>query len=120
SFDQQLRKLAHFAGKSALDIDGLGMKTVKLLMEHELVSSADDFFELTKDELLQLPGFKEKSAQNLLDALLARREVPLDRLLVGLSLPHVGEETARAVARQMGSLERLMQASSDELAAIDG
>lgn len=120
SFDQQLRKLAHFAGKSALDIDGLGAKTVRLLMEHELVSSADELFELTKDELLALPGFKEKSAQNLLDALEARRQVPLDRFLVGLSLPHVGEETARVLAQWAGSIARLAHAKAEELEAIDG
>lgn len=120
SFEQTERKLAYFAGKSALDIDGLGTKTVKLLMEHELVSHADDFFDLTKDELLQLPGFKEKSAQNLIDAVDARKRVPLDRLLVGLSMPHVGEETARVLAQEFGTLDRLRAASKEAIAAVDG
>lgn len=120
SFDQQLRKLAHFAGKSALDIDGLGAKTVKLLMEHELVSNPDDLFDLTKDELLELPGFKEKSAQNLIDSLKERRQVPLERLLVGLSIPHVGEETARVIATHFGSLETLMAAAPEDFSGIRG
>lgn len=120
SFDQQLRKLAHFASKGALDIDGLGAKTMKLLMEHELVANPDDLFDLTKDELLALPGFKEKSAQNLIDALLERREVPFDRLLVALSIPHVGEETARLIAGHFGSLAALQEASPEEFAGIHG
>ena len=120
SFDQQLRKLAHFAGKSALDIDGLGAKTVKLLMEHELVANPDEFFDLTKDELFALPGFKEKSAQNLIDALNERKRVPLDRLLVGLSIPHVGEETAHVIAAHFGSLPALLSASPSDFSGVHG
>lgn len=120
SFDQQLRKLAHFASKSALDIDGLGAKTVKLLMEHELVANPDDFFDLTRDELLQLPGFKEKSADNLIEALNERRHVTLDRFLVALSIPHVGEETARVIAIHFGSLSRLTDVRSVEFSDIHG
>lgn len=120
SFDQQLRKLAYFAGKTALDIDGLGAKTVKLLMEHELVANPDDFFDLTKDELLELPGFKEKSAHNLIDALNNRKRISLDRLLVGLSIPHVGEETARVIAQHFGSLEALLAARPEDFAVVNG
>lgn len=120
SFDQQLRKLAHFAGRSALDIEGLGTKTVKLLMEHELVANADDFFDLTHDELLKLPGFKEKSAQNLIAALENKKHVPLDRLLVGLSLPHVGEETARLIAVHFGTLAALMDATPKHFSDMHG
>ncbi|HRH55250.1 MAG TPA: NAD-dependent DNA ligase LigA [Candidatus Paceibacterota bacterium] len=120
SFEQQVRKLAHFAGKSALDIDGLGMKTVKLLMEHELVANVDDLFDLTKDELLELPGFKEKSADNLLAALSDKKRVPLDRLLVGLSIPHVGEETARVIAMHFGTLAALRDASPKAFSDIHG
>lgn len=120
SFDQQYRKLAHFAGKSALDIDGLGAKTVQLLMEHELVADFDDFFELTYDEVLQLPGFKETSARNLMDAIDARRSIPLDRFLAGLSLPHVGEETAYLLATEFGTLAKLKGASLEALERVNG
>lgn len=120
SFDQTLRKLSYFAGKSALDIDGLGAKTVQLLMEHELVSTADDFFDLTEDELLKLPGFKEKSAQKLIAALRDKRSVPLDRLLVGLSIPHVGEETARLIAAEFGTLAALQNASRTDITEMYG
>ncbi len=120
SYGQQQRKLAHFAGKSALDIDGLGAKTVALLMEHELVAGFADFFELTRDELLALPGFKEKSADNLLSALVSVSPVPLERLLVGLSIPHVGTETAYVLSEHFGTLAALRTAPRAEIAAIAG
>ncbi|MBP7741629.1 MAG: NAD-dependent DNA ligase LigA [Candidatus Pacebacteria bacterium] len=120
SFIQQERKLAHFAGKSALDIDGCGKKTIALLMQHELVSDFDDLFELTYDELLQLPGFKETSARNLLEAIEERKSVSLARVLVGLSILHVGEETAYLLATHFKTLKELQAATRTELIAIDG
>ena len=69
SFEQQVRKLIHFAGKSALDISGCGRETVRTLMEQGLVSDFDDMFGLTKDELLALPGFEETKAENLINAI---------------------------------------------------
>ncbi len=120
SFEERLRKLAYFAGKSALDIEGLGHKTVQLLMEHELVSDYDDFFDLTKDELLALPGFKETSATNLIAAIAEKRRVALDRLLVGLSILHVGEETAHLLATEFGTLAKLQAAAVETLAETKG
>ncbi len=120
SFEQQGRKLAHFAGKSALDIDGCGKKTVALLMKHELVSEYDDLFELTYDELLLVPGFKDVSARNLIDAINERRSISLPRFLIGLSILHVGEETAHLLAGSFGTLEALRGASRAELVAING
>lgn len=120
SFPQQARKLIHFAGKSALDIDGMGRETVKLLMEHDLVSDFDDIFELTKDELLALPGFEETKAGNLAAAIESARRAPLDRLLIGLSIPHVGEETAYLLATHFGTLAALRSAREDELSRIPG
>lgn len=120
SFEQQARKLIHFAGKSALDVDGLGKETVRLLMEEQLVSDPDDFFELTKDELLQLEGFEELKAQNLLDGIEAAKKVPLDRLLIGLSIPHIGEENAFLLASKKKTIKDLAAASADDLSHIEG
>ena len=120
SFEQQARKLIHFAGKHALDIDGMGRETVRLLMEHELIADFDDIFELTKDELLALDGFEETKASKLIAAIRAAREVPLDRLLIGLSIPHVGEETAFLLATRLHSLAALSKAGESALSAIDG
>ncbi len=120
SYAQQELKIAHFVGKSALDIDGFGQKTVALLMEHELVSEFDDIFDLTYDELIALPGFKEVSARKLLAAIEKARTVSLDRLLVGLSIDHVGEETAFVLAQEFQNLHSLAGAHSADIASIKG
>jgi DNA ligase (NAD+) len=120
SFEQQARKLIHFAGKSALDIDGLGKETVRLLMGRGLVSDFDDFFELTKDELLALEGFEETKASKLIAAVRAARRAPLDRLLIGLGIPHVGEENAYLLASRFGTLAKLRSATEESLAAVPG
>ncbi|RYA47763.1 helix-hairpin-helix domain-containing protein, partial [Enterobacter cloacae complex sp. CH23B] len=116
SYTQVARTLAYFTGKSALDIDGMGRKTVELLMEHELISAFDDFFTLTRDELLALPGFKEKSVDKLIAAIEEGKRVPLDRLLVGLSILHVGEETAYVLAQRFRAITALRTATETDLA----
>lgn len=120
SFEQQARKLAHFAGKSALDITGMGKETVRLLMEAELVADFDDFFELTKDELLELEGFEETKATKLIKAAEDARKVPLDRFLIGLGIPHVGSENAYLLATHFGTLKELRAASEETLSHIEG
>lgn len=120
SFEIQARKLAHFAGKSALDITGMGSETVRTLMEHDLVSDFDDIFELTKDELLILEGFEEKKAAKLIEAIKSVATVPLDRVLIGLGIPHVGEENAYLLATRLGTLKRLAKATDNELSHIEG
>ncbi len=120
SFEQQSRKLIHFAGRSALDIEGLGRETVKLLLEQSLVSDFDDIFDLTKDELLGLEGFEEKKANNLIEAINAKKNIPLDRLLVGLSIPHIGDENALLLAQHWPTLEKLASADIEDLARVEG
>ncbi len=120
SYVEQSLKLAYFVGKSALDIEGFGKKTVELLMAHDLVSTYDDIFELTEDELAQLPGMGEVSAKNLLKAIDTARAVPFDRLLVGLSINHVGEETALLLARKFRHLHRLSQQGTEDLMQVEG
>ncbi|MBP6860135.1 MAG: NAD-dependent DNA ligase LigA [Candidatus Pacebacteria bacterium] len=120
SYGEQVLKLAHFVGKSALDIDGFGKKSIELLMQHELVSSYDDLFELTEDELSALPGMGEVSAKKLIDSIRNAKRVPFNRLLVGLSIPHVGEETALLLARKFRHLMRLSQQGTEDLMEVDG
>lgn len=120
SFEQQARRLIHFAGKGALDIGGMGRETVRILMEHNLISNFDDIFELTKDELLALEGFEEKKADNLIKAIIAAKKVPLDRLLIGCGIPHVGGETAYLLATHLNTLAALRAASEESLSNIDG
>ena len=120
SFEQQARRIIHFAGKSALDIEGMGKKTVRLLMEHNLISDFDDLFDLTKDELLGLEGFEETKAKNLIEAIETSEKVAFDRLLIGLGIPHVGEETAFLLAVHFRTLAALLAAREEVLVRIDG
>jgi DNA ligase (NAD+) len=120
SFEQQTRRLAHFAGKSALDISGMGKETVRTLMENSLISDFDDMFELTKEELLELEGFEETKATKLVKAIDVARRVPLDRLIIGLGIPHVGEENAYLLATHFGTLASLQAAGEDTLSRIEG
>jgi len=114
------QRLYYFASKKAFNIDGVGPKLIDLFLEYGLISSYADFFTLTAGDLRDLPGFKEKAAQNVIQAIAAARTVPLHRLLVGLSIENVGEETARLIAETFGSLDTIMCASQEEVAEIYG
>jgi DNA ligase (NAD+) len=84
------------------------------------VGTHEDLFTLKVGDIEGLPGFKEKSAQNIVDALERSKEMPLHRLLVGLSIDHIGEETARLIAEHFGSLEDIKDAKEEEIAEIHG
>lgn len=114
------RAIAHYVGRGAMDIDGLGEKIVAQLIDAELVADVADIYTLDKAALLGLEKFAEKKAQNLLDAIAASRQRPLERLLIGLSIRHIGEVAARDLARNFGSLEALMAAGVEELQQIEG
>jgi DNA ligase (NAD+) len=114
------KRLYHFVSKAALDIDGVGPRIIDALLDAGLVQTHEDIFTLEAGDVEELPGFKEKSAQNVVNAIAAAKEVPLHRLLVGLSIDHVGEETARLIADRFGSIEAVRKASAEEIAAIYG
>ncbi len=120
SYAQRLRRLYHFVGKHAFDIDGLGPRIVDLLVESDLVSTADDFFTLERGDLEGLPHFGERSAENLIAAIGRARAVELHRLLVALSIDHVGEETARVLASRFRTVEHIARASVNDLERVDG
>src|SRR5579883_711448 len=110
--------IRHFASKSALDIDGLGDKLVGQLVSRGLVRELDDLYRLTKKDLLGLERMADKSAQNVLEAIERSREAPLERVINGLGIRHVGEHTARQLALRFGSLAALMNASEEDLLGI--
>lgn len=110
----------HFVSKKALDIDGLGPEIVDLLLERGLISTPADLFRLSEGDLTGLPGFKEKAVRNLLRGIDHARETTLARLLTGLSIEHVGEETARDLALHFSTMEKLGGASREELEAVGG
>ncbi len=115
------RAFAYFLSKKALDVEGLGAKVAELLIDEGLVTTLDDLFDLTEADFLTLPGFAELSAKNAVDAIRkASRDVPLARFITGLSIDHVGEETARDVADNFGTIAELRAATLDELQLIDG
>ncbi len=119
SFAQLARKFEYFVSKKALDIDGCGPQVTSALLRAGFISTFDNLFTLKKGDLLELEGFADVSAQNLLDAIDRARTTTLARLLVGLSIPHVGEETARDIAERF-TLPDLRSASVETLAEIDG
>jgi DNA ligase (NAD+) len=117
---QRVQRIAHYASRSAMDIEGLGEERVLQLVAAGLVNDPADLYGLTVDDLVQLERFAEISARNLVSGIDASRTRPLSRLLVALGIRHVGPTGARAVARAFGTLEAIEAATVEELAAVDG
>ncbi len=121
SYIQKKRRLYHFTSKQAFNIDGLGPKIIDALLEAELISTFDDIFTLKKGDLLALPRFAEKSVDNLLQSINKARNVTLPRLIVSLSIPNVGEETALLIAKNFQfSIFNFQKAKREDLERIEG
>ncbi|WP_241255907.1 NAD-dependent DNA ligase LigA [Candidatus Protofrankia californiensis] len=117
----QLREsLFHFASRGALDIDGFGYETATALLEAGRVRDVGDVFHLSPESFTELRGFGEKKIDQILRGVAAARQRPLWRLLVGLSIRHVGPSAARALAREMRSVDAIAAASTETLAVVDG
>jgi len=112
--------LAHFAGRGAMDIEGLGYKTVDLLLSEGLIRDPADVFTLKPDDLLGREGWGETSVSNLLSAIDEAKDREVGRLLTGLGIDHVGGTVARVLARRFGSIEALAAASDEDIMQIDG
>ncbi|UQS81828.1 NAD-dependent DNA ligase LigA [Bombilactobacillus folatiphilus] len=110
--------LNHFASRNAMDITGLGPKIVQQLWQHQLVRDVADLYRLTAQDLMQIPNFKEKSINNLLTAIDKSRANSLERLLYGLGIRHVGAKAALLLAQHFETMQRLMQASKEQIAEI--
>jgi DNA ligase (NAD+) len=117
---QNVEWLFAFASRGAMDIEGLGYKTGFLLLDLGWVTDPGDVYSLTREQLEQLPGFKEKRITNLLTAIEASKDRPIWRLLVGLNVPHVGSTVAQLLARAFGSIDALAVASEEEIDDIEG
>jgi len=116
---QRWGTLVHFASRGAMDIEHLGEKTVAALIKAGKLGDAGDIYRLTAEDLAELPGFKDKSIANLLDAVEASKQRPLERLLTGLSIRHVGGHVAFVLATRLRSLDTIASATEDELNAVD-
>lgn len=102
------RWLTHYASRNGMDIDGLGESIVELLVDAELVKSPADLYQLTKQQLLSLEGFKEKKAANLINGIEASKSRPFDRILFALGIRHVGSGAARILAANFENIEKLI------------
>ncbi len=116
---QLKQRLVHFASRDAMDIDSLGESTIDVLLDNQLISGVADLFdyEQWRPKLLELKGFKEKSVDALIGGIEAAKRRPLSRLLVALSIPHVGVRNAELLARRFPNMSALMDARPAEIAA---
>lgn len=111
--------LAHFVSRNAMNIDGLGPRIINQMYSKHLVTDVADLYRLTEADLLTMDKVKEKSAQNLLQAIDASRENSLERLLFGLGIRHVGAKAAKILAVHFEEMERLMHATKEEIISLD-
>ena len=117
---QALRNIIHFASRDAMDIEGLGEAVATQLVEKELVHSAADIYTLTREQLLELDKFKEKSADNLLQAITASKQNNLDKLLFGFGIRNIGDKAAALLAEHFGTLQAIREATAEQISQIDG
>lgn len=115
---QVQERIIHFASRGAMNIEGLGEKTVELLYSNGLIKHFIDIYKLKKEDLLKLPRFADKSAQNLVDAIEASKNTTLGRFLFALGILHVGEYVAKVLARSFKNLEDLYHIKMEKLTEI--
>nr|MDE5745738.1 NAD-dependent DNA ligase LigA [Paramuribaculum sp.] len=112
-------RVEHFVGRRMMNIDGIGEETCEALFASGLVNNIADLYTLTREKLMTLEGFGEKSADRILQSLEQSKNVPFERVIYALSIPFVGETVAKKIARACRSMERLRVMSAEELTAIE-
>ncbi|WP_395152083.1 NAD-dependent DNA ligase LigA [uncultured Allofournierella sp.] len=117
---QALRNIIHFASRNAMNIDGLGKAVASQLVEKGYVQSVADIYELTMEQLLELEKFKQKSAQNLLNAIQNSKGNNLDKLLFGLGIRNIGEKAAALLSEQFRTMDAIAAADVEQIAKIEG
>jgi DNA ligase (NAD+) len=117
---QRVQRIAHFASRSAMDIEGLGEQRVQLLVDHGLLVDVADLYGFTTATFAGLEGFAAVSTANLLAAIDASRARPLSRVLIGLGIRHLGQVGSVALARACGDIDGVLAADEEALAAIEG
>jgi len=119
-FSIMRRRIIHFVSKTAFDIEGMGPKIIDQLINVGLIKSAADIFKLTKEDLLPLERFAEKSADNIIESINGHKKVSLERFIYALGIRMVGKELADDLAKQFGMLEKFRQANFEELERMYG
>jgi DNA ligase (NAD+) len=117
---QRLERLRHFGSRGAMNIEGLGYSTLTQFIDRGVVEDPSDLYRLTKEQVVELEGFADKSAQNLLDHIAESRRPPLGRFLYALGIPQVGEATADLLAADFGTIESLREANEEDLQRVEG
>lgn len=115
---QIVGRIEHFVGRRMMDIDGVGEETARQLYDAGLVKNIADLYDLHVDQLTGLDRFADKSADRILQGIQASKSVPFDRVVFALSIPYVGETVAKKLARSVGDIDTLMNASLEQLTAI--
>lgn len=116
---QIVGRIEHFVGRHMMNIDGIGEETAAALFAHGFVRNVADLYSLTADQLMTIEGFGARSAERVIAGIAASREVPFERVVYALSIPYVGETTAKKVARAAVNIDRLIAMSAPELEAIE-
>jgi DNA ligase (NAD+) len=117
---RNLEGIIHFASKGAMDIETLGEKMCAQLVEAGYIKSVSEFYNLTREQLLELEGIKKKSADNILKGIEASKHRPLWRLMFGLNIRYVGEKTAQVLTHAFDSIDKLLAASEEEIISVPG
>lgn len=117
---QVRRRIIYYASRGALDIEGLGERTVDTLVDQELIADPADLYDLTAKELVPIERMGEKSASNLVAAIAKSKDAPLERLVVALGVRHVGSSVARLLAEEFRSLDALAEADEERLRQVPG
>lgn len=117
---QLLRNIIHFCSRDAMDIEGLGESVAEVLVNEGFVKNAADIYYLKTEQLLSLERFAEKSANNLIEAIEKSKENDLSKLLFAFGIRHIGTKAAKLLAVNFGTLEKIMNASKEEILLIDG
>lgn len=116
---QVIGRVEHFVGRRMMNIDGIGEETAVLMFNQGLIKNIADLYDLQHEQLVVLDRFANRSANRILEGLEASKAVPFERVLFALSIPYVGETTAKKIARTVGDIDRLMAMTADELTNIE-
>lgn len=118
-FDQFKESLKHFVSRNAMDIEGLGSKTIDVLIENKFIKSINDLYMIKKEQLLEIEGFAEKSAKNLIDAILRSKHTELYRFIYSLGIKEIGLQTSKNISKEFGTLEKISEASLEDFLSIE-
>ena len=113
-------RVKHFASRDAMDIEHIGFATIDKMIENNLISDISDIYFLALDDILSIEGFKEKSAQNLINSIEKSKNMTFERLIYGLGIRHVGKYSAQIISKSYSSINELINADEEDLKKIDG